>query len=55
MAPIPRSCTHYSCRCARADELAAMGMLLDAIAVHHQRVLCRQPSDFGDARFTWVG
>lgn len=36
-------CQHYACRCARAAELAAMDLAESAIAVHHQRVACRQP------------
>lgn len=37
-------CQHYACRCARANELANMDMLQSAIAVHFQRVTCRQPA-----------
>lgn len=47
-------CEHYACRCARAAELVAMAdakrnpslqvsLLRQAIAVHSQRVECRQP------------
>jgi hypothetical protein len=40
---IPRRiCTHHFCRCMRANELAYMGMLLQAIQVHRQRVWCRK-------------
>jgi hypothetical protein len=35
-------CTHYECRCARAAELAAMGLIVQAIEVHQQEVTCRQ-------------
>jgi hypothetical protein len=41
-------CKHYACRCARAAELAQMAertgrteLLVDAVAVHSQRVQCR--------------
>lgn len=43
-------CQHYSCRCARAAELAVMSdrtgdlsLLADAVAVHDQDVACRLP------------
>jgi hypothetical protein len=43
------TCTHHECRCARANELAALfdrygrvQYLLDAIRVHEQEVVCRQ-------------
>jgi hypothetical protein len=39
----PVHCEHYICRCARAAELAAMGLLPEAIRVHQERVRCRQP------------
>jgi hypothetical protein len=42
-------CEHYSCRCARAAELAALAdssgenrYLFDAIQVHSQQVTCRE-------------
>lgn len=44
-------CSHYACRCARANELAIMagrtgnnGLLEQAVAVHrwNQQVPCRQ-------------
>jgi hypothetical protein len=35
-------CTHHECRCARAAELAAMGLTVQAIEVHSQEVTCRQ-------------
>jgi hypothetical protein len=35
-------CRHYECRCARAAELAAMGLIVQAIDVHQQEVTCRQ-------------
>jgi len=38
-------CTHYVCRCARAAELATMGLTREAIAVHSQSVPCRLTSD----------
>lgn len=53
MTPALRSqnCTHYACRCARANELAIMAersgrndLLFEALKVHEQEVLCRQPS-----------
>ena len=44
-------CTHYVCRCARANELAIIAsitgqgrFLLEAIEVHSQQVRCRQPN-----------
>lgn len=44
-----KHCTHYACRCARAEELAAMAdrtgnmkFLAEAIAVHSQTVRCRE-------------
>ena len=36
-------CVHHYCRCVRARELAAMGMIEEAIRVHDQRVRCRNP------------
>lgn len=41
IAPAPRICRHYWCRCMRSAELAAMGQLQDAIAIHDQAVRCR--------------
>ena len=43
-----RLCEHYTCRCARAAELAAMDdgsgrLTREAIDVHEKRVRCRQP------------
>lgn len=35
-------CEHHECRCARAEELCAMGMTAEAIEVHEQRVTCRR-------------
>jgi hypothetical protein len=35
-------CEHYACRCARANELAIMGMPLEAIEIHDDKVQCRQ-------------
>jgi hypothetical protein len=35
-------CEHYECRCARAAELAAMGLTAEAIQVHFERVRCRK-------------
>jgi hypothetical protein len=35
-------CEHYACRCARAAELAAMGELEAAVAVHFDKVTCRE-------------
>lgn len=47
-----KTCEHYYCRCARANELAAISdrtgevdYLVQAIAVHSQRVTCRIPAD----------
>lgn len=40
-------CEHYACRCARAAELAAQGLTVEAIEVHSQRVHCRErPAEF---------
>jgi hypothetical protein len=36
-------CEHHVCRCARARELAAMGMTLQAVEAHGQIVTCRMP------------
>jgi len=46
------NCTHYSCRCARAAELAAMGLTLEAVQIHNQDVRCRmvEPSIFSVSR-----
>jgi hypothetical protein len=38
-------CTHYECRCARARELAEMGLIAEAVEVHQQRVTCRKQKD----------
>lgn len=35
-------CDHHPCRCLRAAELAGMGLLREAIDVHHQQVRCRR-------------
>lgn len=35
-------CQHHECRCARAAELVAMGLLREAIDVHDQEVQCRR-------------
>lgn len=35
-------CEHHACRCARANELASMGLVPDAIRAHEERVRCRQ-------------
>lgn len=36
------TCEHYDCRCARAAELAAMGLTAEAASAHHERVRCRR-------------
>lgn len=47
-------CQHYECRCARAAELAQMAdramnlraandLLLQAVGIHSQQVICRRP------------
>lgn len=36
-------CEHHECRCARAAELAAMGLTLEAVRVHGEQVTCRRP------------
>jgi hypothetical protein len=41
--PAAVQCQHHVCRCARAAELAAMGMTPEAIAVHERTVTCRMP------------
>jgi hypothetical protein len=41
--PATVRCEHHTCRCARANELAAMGMTLEAVAVHSESVTCRVP------------
>lgn len=41
--PAKAQCQHHVCRCARAAELAAMGMTPEAVAVHEQAVTCRVP------------
>lgn len=35
-------CEHYGCRCLRSTELSIQGRDLEAIAVHNQKVKCRQ-------------
>ena len=42
--PLPKPCNHHYCRCMRAAELAAMGLILEAIQVHYGPVACRQES-----------
>jgi len=37
----PARCTHHYCQCIRADELAAMDRLDDAIQAHNTTVRCR--------------
>ncbi len=39
------TCEHHFCRCMRANELAEMGRLIEAIEVHNQRVTCRKVKD----------
>jgi len=40
--PLPRACKHHFCQCSRAAELAAMGLILEAIQVHDGPVACRK-------------
>jgi hypothetical protein len=48
LVPGPVLCEHHVCRCARAAELTAMGLLPDAIRVHQERVRSRlEPSKAG--------
>lgn len=35
-------CKHHYCRCMRANELAQMDMLQEAMQVHNQEVRCRK-------------
>jgi len=38
-------CTHHECKCARAEELASMGLLVEALELHtdrNKRVRCRR-------------
>lgn len=39
------TCEHHFCRSMRANELAEMGRLIEAIEVHNQRVTCRKIKD----------
>ncbi len=49
---VPSHCEHHDCRCARAAELAAMGMTAEAVEVHYRRVPCRRtkPATAADLR-----
>jgi len=38
-----RPCEHHYCRCIRANELAEMGCLVEALNVHWEKVRCRLP------------
>ena len=39
----PARCEHHECRCARAAELAAMGLTAEAVEAHQRTVRCRVP------------
>jgi hypothetical protein len=41
--PAAVRCEDHVCRCARARELAEIGLTVEAIAVHRQSVTCRMP------------
>jgi len=49
-------CRHHACQCARAAELAAMGLLPEAIDVHYEEVECRRvPRKVKDSIYTFGG
>jgi hypothetical protein len=48
-------CTHHECRSARAAELAAMGMTLEAVYAHKEEVTCRRAGKNTDERCSRCG